>query len=73
MVGQPDPHFSNNQTTGHRASKIADVLCLPSAQAQSFAFAFVPYTHGVIPLCTRAETSATMYDMLNPIQRDTEE
>lgn len=48
-VGLPDPHFSNNQTTGHRVCKIPNVLCLPSAQGESCVFAFVPHTHGVIP------------------------
>ena len=47
VVGAPDPHFSNNQTAGHRTGKIPNVL--------SYVFALV--LHGVIaPVMVLART-----------------
>lgn len=67
-VGLPDCHFSNNQTTGHRVRKIPKVLCLPSAQEQPVCLPLslihmesYPHIH------TKAETSATMYNVLYSI------
>lgn len=68
-VGLPDPHFSNNQTTGHKAGKIPNVLCLPSAQAEGRVPLSLIHMESYLHIHTRAETSATMYDALLHVER----
>lgn len=62
--GLPDPHFSNNQTTGHRTGKLPNILSLPSARAQSCVPLSLIHMESYLHIHTRAEISATMYNML---------
>lgn len=68
VVGLPDLHFSNNQTTGHRVAKSQmfcaclllrkRAVCLPLSLVHMESY---PHIH------TKAETSATMYNVLSSI------